>query len=199
MPRAVISAKSPQYILGVVLGSQKEEVLGKGVVWVRGGVDREKKWEKACAREGGLRVGPAISLWSENSRRLWLFPGSLRGFPRKIAGKSREDRRKTLRDLRNASNSTISDLFCTQISGRKFLPELSGEIHPGTAPLQALRCALALQNRALFEGEKMAKMCQEKERKGGGQQRGKKEKGRVETGQKFLGTRTGKFQPLQVF
>ena len=27
---------------------------------------------------------------SENSRRLWLFPGSLRGVPRKIAGKPRE-------------------------------------------------------------------------------------------------------------
>ena len=34
----------------------------------------------------------------------------------------------------------------------------------------------ALQNRALFEGKKMAKMCREKGRKRGGQQRGKKEK-----------------------
>ena len=31
--------------------------------------------------------------------------------------------------------------FFTQISGRNLLPELCGEIHPGTAPLQALPCA----------------------------------------------------------
>ena len=39
-------------------------------------------------------------------------------------------------------------------------------------------CAVpfALQNRALFEGEKMAKMCQEKGRKRGGQQREQKGK-----------------------
>ena len=44
-------------------------------------------------------------------------------------------------------------------------------------PLSKL-CAvpLALHNRALFEGEKMAKMCREKGRRRGCQQRGQKEK-----------------------
>ena len=45
----------------------------------------------------------------------------------------------------------------------------------------------SLQNRALFEGEKRAKRCQEKGRKRGGQQRGaKRKKGRVKTGQFLL-------------
>ena len=34
--------------------------------------------------------------------------------------------------------TSFADLFFTQISGRNFLPELCGEVHPETTPLQAL-------------------------------------------------------------
>ena len=47
-------------------------------------------------------------LKSENSRRLWLFPGSVRGFPRKPPGKSRENCWKIFPGSRNAINSRIS-------------------------------------------------------------------------------------------
>ena len=63
-----------------------------------------------------------------------------------------------------------------QISGRNFLLELCGEVRPETAPLQALCCALALHNRAPFEGENRAKRCPDKGTKRGVQQRGQKEK-----------------------
>ena len=66
--------------------------------------------------------------------------------------------------------------FFTRISGRNFLPELCGGVHSETSPLQALCCAFALQSRALFEGEKRAKRCLEKGRKGVDSKRGKKEK-----------------------
>ena len=45
---------------------------------------------------------------SENSRRLWLFPGSVRGFPRKTPGKSRENCRRISPEAPNATNSRIS-------------------------------------------------------------------------------------------
>ena len=32
----------------------------------------------------------------------------------------------------------VTDLFFTQISGRYFLPELCGEVHTETVPLQAV-------------------------------------------------------------
>ena len=53
---------------------------------------------------------------------------------------------------------------------------LSGK--PQIAPKASKLCAVPfpIQNRALFEGEKMAKMCREKGRKRGGQQRGQKGK-----------------------
>ena len=50
---------------------------------------------------GGLSEGGG----SENSRRLWLFPGSVRGFSRKTPGNSRED---CWKEARNATNSRIS-------------------------------------------------------------------------------------------
>ena len=43
--------------------------------------------------------------FSENSRRLWLFPGSVRGFSRKTPGKSQEN---LSTESRNATNSRIS-------------------------------------------------------------------------------------------
>ena len=66
--------------------------------------------------------------------------------------------------------------FFTQISGRNFLPELCGEVHPGAALSKLCVVPFALQNRALFEGEKRVKKCWEKGRKRGGQQRGQKGK-----------------------
>ena len=44
--------------------------------------------------------------------------------------------------------------FFTQISGRNFLPELCGEIHPRTAPLQALHCALCSTEQSTSRGRK---------------------------------------------
>ena len=44
----------------------------------------------------------------DNSRRLWLFPGSVRGFSRKTPGKSRENSWKFFPESRNATNSRIS-------------------------------------------------------------------------------------------
>ena len=46
--------------------------------------------------------------FSENSRRLWLFPGSVRGFSRKTPGKPREIAGKLFPESRNAINSRIS-------------------------------------------------------------------------------------------
>ena len=45
---------------------------------------------------------------SENSRRLWLFPGSVRGFSGKSPGKSQEICWKNFPESRNATNSMIS-------------------------------------------------------------------------------------------
>ena len=52
--------------------------------------------------------GESFRKESENSRRLWLFPGSVRGFPRKTPGKSRENCWKISPESRNATNSRIS-------------------------------------------------------------------------------------------
>ena len=46
--------------------------------------------------------------FSENSRRLWLFLRSARGFPRKIPGKSQENCWKMFPESRHALNSRIS-------------------------------------------------------------------------------------------
>ena len=45
---------------------------------------------------------------SENSRRLWLFPGSVQEFCRKVPGKLRENCWKNFPESRNATNSRIS-------------------------------------------------------------------------------------------
>ena len=66
--------------------------------------------------------------------------------------------------------------FFTQISGRNFLPEIFGEVHPETAPLQALSCALCSTEQSTFWGGKRVKRCRDKGRKRGGQQRGQKGK-----------------------
>ena len=71
----------------------------------------------------------------------------------------------------------------TQISGRNFLPELFGEVHPETAPFSKV-CAVpfALHNRALFEVEKRTKRWREREEEGWPAKGGKRKKGRVKTG-----------------
>ena len=82
----------------------------------------------------------------------------------------------------------VSDQFFTQISGRNFLPELFGEVHPKTAPLSSsVLCPSIYRKEHLFDGEKRAKRCREKRRKRGGQERGqkKRKKGCVKTGQVF--------------
>ena len=73
-------------------------------------------------------------------------------------------------------NASCQLTFFTQISGRNFLPKSVERLIP-ELPLSKL-CAVpfALQNRALFEGEKRAKLCREKGRKRGGQERGQKGK-----------------------
>ena len=73
------------------------------------------------------------------------------------------------------SNSNIQTL--TQISGRNFLPELCGQVHPQTAPLQAVCCAPRSTEQSTSRGrEKRAKRCREIWRKRGSQQRGLKRK-----------------------
>ena len=47
-------------------------------------------------------------IFSENSRRLWLFLGSVRGFSRKTPGKSRENCWNIFPEAPNATNSRIS-------------------------------------------------------------------------------------------
>ena len=61
-----------------------------------------------------------------------------------------------------------SDLFFT---GRNFLPEVCGEVHPETAPLQAVCCSLCSTEQSTFEVERGAKRCPEKGRNRGSQQR----------------------------
>ena len=62
--------------------------------------------------------------------------------------------------------------FFMRISGRNFLPELWGEVHPETVPLQDLCCALCPTELSRFLGREKG----EKGRKRGGQQRGQKGK-----------------------
>ena len=66
--------------------------------------------------------------------------------------------------------------FFTQISGRNFLPQLRGEVHPETALSELCAVPLPLQNRALFKEEKRAERCREKERKRVRQHKGQKGK-----------------------
>ena len=54
--------------------------------------------------------------------------------------------------------------FFTQISGRNFLPELFGEVHHETGPLQAVRCDLCSTEQSTFWGkEKVEKVSWEGE------------------------------------
>ena len=53
-------------------------------------------------------VSQKVQRISENSRRLWLFVGCVRGFPRRTPGKSRENSWKIFPESRNAINSRIS-------------------------------------------------------------------------------------------
>ena len=65
-----------------------------------------------------------------------------------------------------------------QISGRNFLPEIFGEVHPETAPLQALCCALSSTEQSTFRGgEKGEKVPRKGEDKGwpSKEQKGKKD------------------------
>ena len=59
-------------------------------------------------RRHSHRIAARIVRYSENSRGLWLFPGSVRGFSRKTPGKSRENCWKNFPETRNAANSRIS-------------------------------------------------------------------------------------------
>ena len=61
-----------------------------------------KKLQRRVKNEPNFQTG------SENSRRLWLFPGSVRGFARKTSGKSQENCWKNCPELPNATNSRIS-------------------------------------------------------------------------------------------
>ena len=58
--------------------------------------------------DGGYRPRNKKSFISENSRRLWLFPGSVRGFSGKTPGKCRENCWKNFPESRNATNFRIS-------------------------------------------------------------------------------------------
>ena len=59
------------------------------------------------AENSGRKFCQKFEDFSGNSRRLWLFPGSVRGFPRKTPGKSRENCWKIFPESRNATNSRI--------------------------------------------------------------------------------------------
>ena len=79
-------------------------------------------------------------------------------------------------DSKGPNSVTVTDLFSCRfregISFPNFLERSIPEL-----PLSKLGAdPFAIQNRALFEGEKMAKICRVKERKRGGQQRGQKGK-----------------------
>ena len=80
-------------------------------------------------------------------------------------------------------DDSYSDLFSTQISGRNFLPELCGGVHPQTAPLQALCCALCSTEQSTFRGgEKGEKVSRKGEEEGWPAKGAKRKKGRVKTG-----------------
>ena len=56
---------------------------------------------------GSFVLHPCRPKDSENSKRLWPFLGSVRGFSRKTPGKSRENCRIILPESRSATNSRI--------------------------------------------------------------------------------------------
>ena len=79
--------------------------------------------------------------------------------------------------------------FSTQISGRNFLPELCGEVHPRTTPLQALWCALRSTEKSTFRGGKKGeKVLRKWEEEGWPAKGAKRKKGRASCKKnKFLG------------
>ena len=59
-------------------------------------------------RQRGIMSAKEELCFSENSRRLWLFLGSVRELWRKVPGKSRENCWKNFPESRNATNYRIS-------------------------------------------------------------------------------------------
>ena len=66
-----------------------------------------------------------------------------------------------------------------QISGRNFLPELCGEVHPGCAPLRALRCALCSTEESTFRGGEKGENVLRKGQEEGWPSKGAKKKKRT--------------------
>ena len=75
--------------------------------------------------------------FSENSRRLWLFMGSLQEFWRKVPGKFRENCWKNVPESRNAINSRFQAL------GKANLPETLGS--HWTRPCADLPCGTSFE------------------------------------------------------
>ena len=75
-----------------------------------------------------------------------------------------------------SQNSGVPDLFSRRFREGISFPDFVERCIPELPLSMLCTVPLALQNRALFEGKKMAKMCQEKGRKRGGQQ--KRQKGK---------------------
>ena len=88
----------------------------------------------------------------------------------------------------DSGQGQFPDLFLRRfregISGKNFLPQLCGEVHPKTAPLQAVCCAVRSTEKSTFRGgEKGEKAPRKGEEKGWPAKGAKRKKGRVKTGQ----------------
>ena len=82
----------------------------------------------------------------------------------------------------NSTNVKRRRPFFMQISGRNFLPELCGEVHPGATPLQALPCAICSTEQSTFRGgEKGEKVPRKGEEEGWPAKGAKRKKGRVKS------------------
>ena len=99
--------------------------------------------------------GPQSLKSQKRLRRLVFW-----GVSTEVPGKTRERSKHTHVNGGSGRNSYCP--FFTQISGRNFLPELCGEVHPENAPLQAPCCAPCSTEQSTFEGENRAKRCPEK-------------------------------------
>ena len=73
--------------------------------------------------------------------------------------------------------------FFPQISGRNFLPELCGEVHPGSAPLRASALCPLLYRAEHLRGRKGRKCAEKRGGREAASKGGKGKKGRVKTGQ----------------
>ena len=93
----------------------------------------------------GLRMTDLRTAESENSRRLWLFPGSARGFSGKTPGKSRENCWKIFPESRNATNSMISG------TGKGKPAANLGSTLPGPCPHLPCRVLLEIDSSGLLE------------------------------------------------